>query len=179
MLLLLLPPLLAGCAETKEAFGLTSKPPDEFAVVDHPPLSMPPDFALRPPRPGAPERGNSPSEKAANALFSDGSMQLVPQQGVTSLKTQALTPAEQALIAQSGSDKASPTIRSQLSREYQPAASPKLVEQLLFWKKPSQPGTIVDPTAEAARLDAAKKQGVPLNAGATTAYERGRETTIP
>src|ERR1700749_332981 len=46
--------LLAGCGEVRESLGLGRNAPDEFAVVDRPPLSMPPDFDLRPPQPGAP-----------------------------------------------------------------------------------------------------------------------------
>lgn len=172
--------LLTGCADTRDALGLTNQPPDEFAVVDHPPLSMPPDFMLRPPRPGTDiERGNNPSEKAAKALYGEGTMELVPQQGVTSLKSQQLSPAEQALISQSGSDKASPTIRSQVNNEsVQGQPSRKLVDELLFWKKPAQPGAVVDAQAEAARLKAVKGAGQPLNSGPTTAYERGKEATI-
>ena len=48
--------LLAGCNGDKIArtFGLTRDAPDEFTVTTRAPLSMPPDYNLRPPRPGAP-----------------------------------------------------------------------------------------------------------------------------
>ena len=45
--------LVSACGEIREDLGLGRNVPDEFAVVEHPPLSMPPDFSLRPPRPGA------------------------------------------------------------------------------------------------------------------------------
>ena len=41
---------LAACSSIREDLGLGRSPPDEFAVIDRPPLSMPPDFGLRPPR---------------------------------------------------------------------------------------------------------------------------------
>src|SRR6185369_5402368 len=44
---------LAGCENTKEMLGLTKRSPDEFQVVSRAPLSMPPDYSLRPPTPGA------------------------------------------------------------------------------------------------------------------------------
>ena len=43
---------LSACGGTKEKLGLTKKAPDEFAVVRRAPLSMPPDYTLRPPTPG-------------------------------------------------------------------------------------------------------------------------------
>lgn len=52
--------VLSGCGGIKEDLGLAKKAPDEFAVVKRPPLDMPPDFALRPPRPG--ERGPQSAE---------------------------------------------------------------------------------------------------------------------
>ncbi len=42
----------AGCSGAKEALGLVQDPPDEFRVVSRAPLAIPPDFTLRPPRPG-------------------------------------------------------------------------------------------------------------------------------
>src|ERR1043165_793788 len=47
-------PAVAGCSSTKEMLGLTKRSPDEFQVVSRAPLSMPPDYSLRPPTPGAP-----------------------------------------------------------------------------------------------------------------------------
>ena len=43
---------LQGCADIQKAIGNTKQAPDEFAVVAHPPLSVPPNFTLRPPTPG-------------------------------------------------------------------------------------------------------------------------------
>ena len=44
---------VGGCEGVREAAGIAKKAPDEFAVVTRAPLSMPPDYGLRPPRPGA------------------------------------------------------------------------------------------------------------------------------
>ena len=45
--------LIAGCSDLKKAMGLEKTSPDEFAVESRAPLTMPPDFNLRPPQPGA------------------------------------------------------------------------------------------------------------------------------
>ncbi|MEJ0010899.1 MAG: DUF3035 domain-containing protein [Alphaproteobacteria bacterium] len=49
------PLLLSACSsgEVKDTLGLDRTAPDEFSVVSRPPLSVPPEFELAPPRPGA------------------------------------------------------------------------------------------------------------------------------
>jgi Protein of unknown function (DUF3035) len=54
--------LLAGCSDLKQAIGLDPPMPDEFAVESRAPLTIPPDFDLRPPEPGAPR----PQEKSTD-----------------------------------------------------------------------------------------------------------------
>jgi hypothetical protein len=44
--------LLPGCTDLKRSIGLEKTSPDEFAVESRAPLTMPPDFELRPPQPG-------------------------------------------------------------------------------------------------------------------------------
>lgn len=63
--------ILSSCGEsTKRALGLARTSPDEFAVVKRAPLSQPPDFNLRPPRPGADRPGvATPREQARQAIF--------------------------------------------------------------------------------------------------------------
>ncbi|MGH7043656.1 MAG: DUF3035 domain-containing protein, partial [Acetobacteraceae bacterium] len=59
-------PLLAGCSsDLSRTFGFTRSSPDEFAVTTQPPLSMPPDFAIRPPEPGVPRPQAVPASQAA------------------------------------------------------------------------------------------------------------------
>lgn len=47
--------LVAGCGggNWKQAVGIEPTSPDEFAVESRAPLTMPPDYNLRPPEPGA------------------------------------------------------------------------------------------------------------------------------
>jgi hypothetical protein len=46
--------MLAGCADFRMALGIDRVGPDEFAVESRAPLTIPPEFDLRPPQPGAP-----------------------------------------------------------------------------------------------------------------------------
>lgn len=71
---------LGGCANTKATgFGSRSGP-NEFAVTRAAPLTMPPDFALRPPKPGAPRPQEvSPAAQALAAMFG-GTAQTSPGQ---------------------------------------------------------------------------------------------------
>jgi hypothetical protein len=63
---------LIGCQAIREVTGLVKHPPDEFAVVTHAPLVLPPDLNLRAPQVGAAERGVSdPTLLARAALFPD------------------------------------------------------------------------------------------------------------
>lgn len=63
--------LLAGCGEDmRKSFGLGKNAPDEFQVVRRAPLSLPPDFQLRPPQPGAvrPQEGSA-TDQAKKAVL--------------------------------------------------------------------------------------------------------------
>ena len=62
--------LLGACESVKEQLSLNKTSPDEFAVVTSAPLSLPPDYKLRPPDPGAPRpQGISVQERVKAALF--------------------------------------------------------------------------------------------------------------
>ena len=56
------PLLIAACSDFKKTVGLEPTLPDEFAVESRAPLTIPPDFELRPPQPGA----SRPQEKSAD-----------------------------------------------------------------------------------------------------------------
>jgi hypothetical protein len=65
--------LLGGCSNWKQTLGIEPVSPDEFAVESRAPLTVPPDFNLRPPEPGAPRpQEASMSSKAQGAIDSAG-----------------------------------------------------------------------------------------------------------
>lgn len=65
--------LLTGCNNFKQSIGLEPQAPDEFAVESRAPLSVPPEFDLRPPAPGAPRpQEMNPAAKAEQAMNAAG-----------------------------------------------------------------------------------------------------------
>jgi hypothetical protein len=46
--------ILTGCTDFRRIVGMDRVGPDEFAVESRAPLTIPPEFDLRPPQPGAP-----------------------------------------------------------------------------------------------------------------------------
>lgn len=139
--------LLAACGSNgglARDFGFVRDAPDEFTVTTQAPLSMPPDFSLRPPRPGAP-RPQTRSERLA------AEEALTPQVALTTPQAD-VTPGQQALVAQAGAPPPA-NVRSEVDR--QAAAdrpSQSFVDRLMFWRAPRQPGEVVDARQESERL---------------------------
>ncbi|HUC10468.1 MAG TPA: DUF3035 domain-containing protein [Stellaceae bacterium] len=61
--------LLSGCSDVKQMLGIDPTMPDEFAVESRAPLTIPPDFNLRPPEPGAPRPQEESSEQQAEQII--------------------------------------------------------------------------------------------------------------
>ncbi len=158
---------LAACGDTAQSLGLGRNPPDEFAVVERPPLSMPPEFTLRPPSPGAPrpQEVSMPS-RAQTLLFGAGG------RAASSSESEG----EKSLLAAAGTDKAEPNIRAVIDREaaQKVVGSEHLVEELLWWRDPSSNATTVDPAAEAARLREAQEKGESVTTGPTPIIEKNK-----
>ena len=140
--------LLSGCggnSDLARSFGFVRDAPDEYTVTTQQPLSMPPDFALRPPRPGAP-RPQTKSERMAAAEALD------PQIALQSSAPTGLSAGQQALVAQAGPP-APANIAAQV--DSQAAAnqpSKGFIDRLMFWQPSRQPGDVVDAQGEADRL---------------------------
>lgn len=63
--------LLAGCSDFKKSVGLEPTMPDEFAVESRAPLTIPPDFDLRPPTPGAARPQEKSADQQAKEVFAE------------------------------------------------------------------------------------------------------------
>ena len=61
--------LLSGCSGIRQAIGLDRVGPDEFAVESRAPLTIPPEFDLRPPQPGAPRPQEASSADNARKVI--------------------------------------------------------------------------------------------------------------
>ena len=65
--------LLPGCSDFRRVVGLDRVGPDEFAVESRAPLTIPPEFDLRPPQPGAPRpQEASAADKARKVIDTAG-----------------------------------------------------------------------------------------------------------
>src|SRR6201991_3199618 len=61
--------MLGGCSAFENLGGGKKVSPDEFKIVSHSPLTMPPNAELRPPRPGEPRPQEvTPADQAKEAL---------------------------------------------------------------------------------------------------------------
>ena len=180
-LFLLLPVLLTACDNggMRESLGLTRDAPDEFTVVSRPPLSLPPDFTLRPPKPGEPPRG-VPTDAQARSLLTgkpvpttptDASQLVQPSvdTAVTPVVTSnPLTNGESSLLKRAGADTADDSIRDKLQTD---AVTPrdnsdaKTLMDELEGKEKNEP--VVDAAKESERIRDNKDEGKPITDGDT------------
>lgn len=175
-----LPALAGGCSSVKEQLGLTKQSPDEFKVVSRAPLSMPPDYNLRPPTPGAPRpQEGTTRDQAANAVFqySGNGSTLQPDQippiGEGESET-AQSSGESALLQSAGASGVDPNIRQVVDSETtaDEADSRTLADTLVFWRDPEPYGDVVDPAAEQKRLQENAALGKPTTEGETPVIVR-------
>jgi hypothetical protein len=165
--LVLVPLALSGCSNAKEQMGLTRKAPDEFAVVKRAPLSMPPDYSLRPPQPGAPRpQEQSTSEQAKQAVFGE-------DMGVYS--STSAGDAESALVQQAGATSADPAIRQKIDgelEEYEDVNKPVAQKLLGIVKETPPSATVVNAKEESERLLKNAEQGKPVTEGETPSIQQ-------
>lgn len=101
---------LPACSMLRGALGMSKNPPDEFAIMTKAPLVMPPDFALRPPQPGAEQpQVASPAQEARQTIFGVDANRGRPAPGQSE--------GEFALLQKAGADNADPDIRETLAQD--------------------------------------------------------------
>ena len=147
---------LSACNTIRNSIGVSKVTPDEFRVVSIAPLTVPPDYSLRPPTPGQPRPQElDPSSSAREAL-------LGARSGIV------LSASEQALVAGAGADEADPLARYVVDDEFGDLAHKEesFANRILFWRRddastqaPTQTQTAqgavtIDAASEHARLQA-------------------------
>lgn len=157
---------LAGCEAAQNAMGFGKRSIDEFAVVPRAPLSLPPDFSLRPPRPGAkrPQEVN-PVDRARQAVVGGAE---------TGAEGEANASAERVFLRSAGATETDQDIRATLDRESAVLSQVDegFVERLMFWRTNRGAGTVVDPAKEAERLRENAAAGKPVTEGETPLIKR-------
>lgn len=137
---------LSGCDQFRHTFGLDHAQGDAFIIPTNPPLSMPPDYNRRPPRPGAQNPGEiNHRDKAQEKMLG---------QKVTLKKTP--DDAEKAIVQKAAKTTApDPKIRTEVDKE---AAE----EQTFLGKLKAIGSTAKENLAKgSAAQDYRKEEGVP------------------
>ncbi|NKB60573.1 MAG: DUF3035 domain-containing protein [Alphaproteobacteria bacterium] len=176
--------LLAGCSDRSgNILGFEKSSPDEFAVVKRAPLTLPPNFGLRPPRPGAtrPQEVSARSEAKKSLIRTEAKPQRTRRNVRAEEERRAAgrSGSEVALLKLTGAINVDPEIRDVINREAAGAASPEdtsFVDSLLFWrdkeKKADNFRTVVDAKGESRRLRENEILGKPVTEGVTPTIKR-------
>ncbi|MHA1600733.1 MAG: DUF3035 domain-containing protein [Alphaproteobacteria bacterium] len=165
---------LTACEGVRDQFGLTKQSPDEFRVVARAPLTLPPDFILRPPEPGVarPQEGTT-AQQARKAIFRVDESKVAVLDASTAADGRSL--GERSLLRSAGVENIDPNIRNVVERETLRlnAESEGFIDALVFWREEEIPGVIVDAQSEAQRLRENAALGEGVTKGRTPTIERG------
>lgn len=165
-------PLLGGCDTIRDTFGSARQAPNEFEVVTRAPLTVPPDFQLRPPEPGAPRPQEQTPRGAAEAALTG--RPAIP--GAAS-PTPGRSAGETALLRAANAENADSSIRQVINTEYTQLAEKEesFVDKLIFWQKQPPQGDVINPTQEQARIREKVAEGAPVTGeGVPTMVRRRR-----
>jgi hypothetical protein len=170
--------LLLACSgqDARETLGLIREAPDEFVVVSRPPLTVPPDFELRPPTPGVARPAES-TTSAARALVLKGEAPPASLEELGAAPTvatavdpvlsgNAATPGESSLLNKIGITRVDPEIRQKLGADPEKAAAKR--EAKTFYDRLLQESgeePVVDSRKEAERIRINTDTGKPVNEG--------------
>lgn len=160
---------LAGCSSASKAFGLEKVTPDEFRVVTKAPLTLPPDYSLRPPAPGEPRPQELQPESAARQALEGQREADVRSDG------------EKLFVARAGADHADPLVRYVVDDEFGALAhkDKSFADYVMFWRHdaPSTPPSeLGDPNVSQPINPALEEKRVAqLTGGRTIVIERKSE----
>ena len=131
----------------REAFSSERAAPDEFKVVTIAPLTVPPEYNLRPPAPGELRAEDVFTDRQAQrALFGD-------------LDSSNASDAEILLAARAGAADANPDVRALIDGESAAVIrkTENLSDRIMFWREGAElvdeEGNPIDPEAERERIE--------------------------
>jgi hypothetical protein len=166
---------LSGCGGMSKSLGLAKVTPDEFRVVTKPPLTVPPDYSLRPPAPGEPRPQELQPESAAQVAM------------LGEREASDRSPGEKLLDTKAGGDRADPLVRYVVDDEFGSVAhkDKSFADWVMFWHKGSTPeptagaqaaneSTPIDPAVEDKRI-----QGLTGNQQVIIAREGSSKVKLP
>jgi hypothetical protein len=164
---------LAGCNDASKAFGLAKVTPDEFRIVTKAPLTLPPDYSLRPPAPGEPRPQELQPESAAR--------QAIEGQREADVRSDG----EKLFVAKAGADRADPLVRYVVDDEFGNLAhkDKSFADYVLFWKRgdaPAAPASTLGDQDQSQPIDPAteEKRMQSLTGGKTVIIARKGDTRV-
>ncbi len=165
--------MLSACESARRVVGTVKAPPDEFAVYSRPPLSLPPDYGLRPPEPGRSRpQVITPTVEARAAILGTATTIEATRQKVV-----GASPGTLSLLKSTGGNNADPSIRAVVNQETSVLSEEdqRFLDKLIFWvdDKPYE-GTIVDAAKEQKRIQKNQALGKDITAGETPQIKRKR-----
>ncbi|MEI9964066.1 MAG: DUF3035 domain-containing protein [Caulobacteraceae bacterium] len=133
---------LAGCTHAAGALGLKSNAPDEFRTVAIAPLTVPPDYSLRPPAPGEPRPQELQPESAARVAL------------LGARDAEARSDGEKLLVAKAGGDKADPLAPYVVDDQFGDLAHKDkgFADTVMFWHKDKSTDPAVAKIAAASNV---------------------------
>ena len=155
--------LALGACDVAKTLGIDREGPDEFQVLRRAPLTVPPDFRLRPPSPGAVRpQEQPPRDRTRQALAGAGSA------------TETRSDGESALVAKTGGVKVDSSFRRRIDEETAEIAEKnrRLLDDLIFWEDRKSHASVVDAEAESKRLRENEALGKPATEGETPTIQR-------
>lgn len=154
---------VSGCGTLSRSLGADKVSPDEFRVVTSAPLTLPPDYSLRPPRPGEPRPQElDPETEARAALFGEDI-------------ARGASAGERTFVAAAGAEATDPNIRDQIDYEAQGIVrrNENFVNRIIAFGGSANPNVGLDPAAEQARLE--EEESIRrATGGGTVTIERDR-----
>ncbi len=158
--------LLTACSleDARDTLGVGKQSPDEYLVVERAPLSLPPNFDLRPPTPGETRTQYEDLRRQAERILL----------GETENVDGARSEGEVALLKGAGGLDVDPRIRQKIDGDSGSllVENRDLVEEIMFWKAGNGTDLIIDPIAEAERLRKNASAGLPVTYGASPTIRR-------
>lgn len=135
-----------ACSSVGKQLGLTRQAPNEFNILTKAPLSVPPEYNLRPPKIGESSLENNYSQETAREALIGDIDSAEPSEG------------EVVLMSKAGVGRANPEIRLEIDGQNSvERKSSGFADTILFWNNGRQvnpDGSPLDPEIEARRLKA-------------------------
>lgn len=178
--------LCNGCSNAKKTLGLSRTAPDEFTVVSRAPLTLPPEYTLTPPLPGAvnPKEGTT-SEAARRGLFVEtaalsetDASSLIASSSDESLNNDK---GAVALLSEAGALHSDPTIRQTIQNDSSVLIEEdkEFIDKLVFWRQLEDPTSVaVDAHKEKQRIQEVQALGKPINEGETPSIARKKKALL-